>query len=55
MDLPNRSSAPQEGGRMFQRGLGWPELVHSGESRVGEEDSVYDLGAPPKFSGLLAS
>lgn len=40
---------------MFQRGLGCPELVHFGKSRVGAGDNVYDLGVHLKFSGLLAS
>ena len=34
----------------------WTRLTRlSSSSRVGEGDNAYDLGAPPKFSGLLAS
>ena len=40
LNIPKLASAPQEGGRMFQRRIGWPELVYLGESRVGEGDNA---------------
>ena len=36
MNISKLSSVPQEGGRMLQRRIGWPELVYLGERRVGE-------------------